>query len=226
MTRTTNARIAGCTFLLYIVVGIGQMFVGKGTTSGEGTAAKLASIAQHAPQVRLNLLLTLLICFIALALAVALYGITRDEDDEIALLALACRVVEGGVTPVISIVATLGLLWLATGTDARAPDAAAAYPLAAFLLKVKGWTPLVGATFFAVGSALFSWLLLRGRMIPTSLGWLGLVASILLVIGLPLQLTGALQGSVTQLMWIPMAAFEVPLGFWLLIKGVPELRPR
>jgi hypothetical protein len=29
-----------------------------------------------------------------------------------------------------------------------------------------------------------------------------------------------LRGPVTQLMWLPMAAFEIPLGLWLLIKGV------
>jgi hypothetical protein len=71
-----------------------------------------------------------------------------------------------------------------------------------------------------VGSTLFSWLLLRGRLIPVSLAWLGVVASILLVVGLPLQLADVLHGPVTQLMWLPMAAFEIPLGVWMLIKGV------
>jgi hypothetical protein len=28
----------------------------------------------------------------------------------------------------------------------------------AFLLKVLGWNPIISATFFAVGSMLFSWL--------------------------------------------------------------------
>jgi hypothetical protein len=40
------------------------------------------------------------------------------------------------------------------------------------------------------------------------------------VVGLPLQLAGFLAGPVTQFMWLPMAAFEIPLGLWLLIKGV------
>jgi hypothetical protein len=41
-----------------------------------------------------------------------------------------------------------------------------------------------------------------------------------LVVGLPLRLADVLSGISTQLIWIPMAAFEIPLGFWLLIKGV------
>jgi hypothetical protein len=59
-------------------------------------------------------------------------------------------------------------------------------------------------------------------MIPVALAWLGVIASVLLVVGLPLQLSGVLSGLVTQLMWIPMAAFEIPLGVWLLIKGVGQ----
>jgi hypothetical protein len=81
-------------------------------------------------------------------------------------------------------------------------------------------TPLVSALFFAVGSTLFAWLFLRGRMIPVPLAWLGVVGSALLVVGLPLQLAGFLSGLVTQLMWVPVAVFELTLGPWLLIKGV------
>jgi hypothetical protein len=57
-------------------------------------------------------------------------------------------------------------------------------------------------------------------MIPTALAWLGVAASALLVVGLPLQLAGFLRGSIPMLMWLPMLAFEVPLALWLLIKGV------
>ncbi|HEX9423014.1 MAG TPA: DUF4386 family protein [Pyrinomonadaceae bacterium] len=78
--------------------------------------------------------------------------------------------------------------------------------------------------FFAVGSTSFSWLLLRGRMIPVGLAWLGVLASVLLVVGLPMQLAGLLRGTVTQLMWLPMAVFEIPLALWLIIKGVATPR--
>ena len=57
-------------------------------------------------------------------------------------------------------------------------------------------------------------------MIPIPLAWVGLVASVLLVIGLPLQAAGFLSGPITMMMWLPMLTFEVPLGLWLIIKGV------
>jgi hypothetical protein len=57
-------------------------------------------------------------------------------------------------------------------------------------------------------------------MIPVALAWLGVLASLLWVVGLPLPFAGVIRGSVTWLMWIPMAAFETPLALWLIIKGV------
>jgi hypothetical protein len=80
--------------------------------------------------------------------------------------------------------------------------------------------------FFAVGSTLFSWLLLRGRMIPVALAWLGVLASLLLVVGLPLQLAGFLPGGFNWFLWMPMAAFEIALALWLIIKGAATPAPR
>jgi hypothetical protein len=216
MTRTTNARIAGFTFLFYIAVGITSLVLFGRATSGEGIAGQLAGIAKHATEVRVTVVLALLQCFSALVLAVTLYAITREQDPDLAMLALACRVGEG-LLGAVGIPSTLGLLWLATATGADAPDTGAAHALGAYLLK--GSVALT-ATFFAVGSTLFSYLLLRGRMIPIPLAWLGVVASVLLVVGLPLQLAGFLRGLLASLMWLPMLAFEVPLALWLLIKGV------
>jgi len=218
MTRTTNARVAGCTFLFYIGAGIANMVLFGRAASGEGIAAKLAGVAGHATEMRIAFLLSVLTCFSALVLAVTLHAITREQDPDLAMLALTCRVGEGLIG--ISIPVSLGLLWLATATGTDAPDAAAAHALGAFLLKVGAWKGLISATLFAVGSTLISYLLLRGRMIPIPLAWLGIVSSVLLVTGLPLQLAGFLSGPVTSLMWLPMLAFEVPLALWLLIKGV------
>ena len=82
----------------------------------------------------------------------ALYGITRDEDHELAVLALACRVAEG-VINAISTAVPLGLLWIATDASR------ASIPVAAFLLKSGDWTMNISATCFAVGSTIFAYLL-------------------------------------------------------------------
>ena len=59
-------------------------------------------------------------------------------------------------------------------------------------------------------------------MIPAALAWLGVLASVVVVVGLLLKLGGV---DVSGLIWLPMAAFEIPLALWLLIKGVATQRP-
>lgn len=162
MTRTTNARIAGVTFLVYIAAGITSML-----------------LAGNAPA---TAVLSLVTSFSALVLGVTLYAITREQDADLAMMALACRVIEA--------------------------------------------VPGHGEIYFAVGSTIFSWLLLRGRMIPAALAWLGVTASILLVMLLPLQIAGFFGGPrawsspVTWAVWLPLLVFELTLAVWLITKGV------
>jgi hypothetical protein len=215
MTRTTNGKIAGFTFLAYIAAGITSMVVFGRATTGAGVAAKLAGIAQHPTEVGIVVLLGFVQAFAALVLAVTLYAITREQDPDLAMLALTCRVAEG-VMGGSSILRTPALVWLATAAGVNAPDTAAGQALGSYLLRGD---VAVTATFFAVGSTLFSYLLLRGRMIPIALAWLGVVASVMLVVGLPLQAAGFLRSPVTTVMWLPMLAFEVPLAVWLIVKG-------
>src|ERR1700720_2056851 len=114
MTRRTNARVAGFAFLVYIAAALTGMILAGRAASGEGTAAKLASIAQHAPDMRIAVVLEMIGCFCALVLAVTLYAITRDEDPDLALLAMVCRVAEGVIGGV-SLEPMLRGLWVHRG---------------------------------------------------------------------------------------------------------------
>lgn len=220
MTNRTNARLAGFTFLFYIAVGVTHMVLSGQATRGAEGAATLASIARHAPLMRVTVLLTLLEAFSALTLGVTLWALTRDADRDLAVMALCCRAGEGMVG-VLSASRTVQLLGLASGTAGAAPtDAAAANALGALLLN-GGGAGGIAATCFGVGSTLFCYLFLRARSIPLPLAWLGLVASAIWVVALPLQVAGFVHGPViTYFVYIPMAVFEVTLALWLLVKGV------
>ena len=168
MIRATNARIAGIAFLLYIGVGMSGMALPKGSSF-------LA-------------LVPVLTSFCAIVLGVTLYALTRDQDRDLALLAMACRFLE------------------ATGGEA--------------------------ALYFSVGSLLFAWLMLRGRIVPTPLAWLGVVASALLVAFLPMQTLGHFGGPgsfatpASWVAWLPMLVFELGLAAWLVVKGAALPVPR
>ena len=165
----TYARVAGVTFLFYIAAGITTLAIGS--------------------QAQFSDLLFFLQNLSALVLGVTLYMLTREYGPALALLALACRIME------------------AIHDNSE--------------------------IFFAVGSLLFCLLLLRGRIIPSGLAWLGVIASVLLVVILPLQLAGLFgglmswSGSVAWLVWLPMLVFEVALALWLIVRGVaaPEAGP-
>jgi hypothetical protein len=220
VTQRTNARIAGFTYLFYAAIGVCIEVLMHQARGGYGGAAMVARIGHYATNVRLSILIALLECLSSLVLGVTLYGITRVVDHELALLGLVCRVVEGILGSVNNIPGYLGLLWLATS---GASDSATTNALRAFLL-MPGTSVPIGAIFFAVGSLIFSWLLLRGRMIPVAIAWLGVVASALLVVTLPLQLAGFTTGPLTgYYQWLPALVFQIVLALWLLIKGVRTL---
>lgn len=223
MNRRASARVAGFAFLVYIVVAMTAMVLYRQAGGEEGPTANLAAIAAHAGALRLAVVLELIGCACALVLAVTLYVITREEDPNLSLMVLAFRTGEG-VIGAVSLQRPLGRIWLATVSGPAAPEPASANALAAVLLKAPAWSFHLSGWFFSVGSLVFAYLLLRGRMVPAVLAWIGVVASILVVVGLPLQIAEIIHSPVTDIMWIPMLAFEVPLGIWLIVKGVAEPR--
>src|SRR3954470_5694408 len=137
-----------------------------------------------------------------------------------------------GVTSVLAVLTSFCALVLGVTLWAITREVDPDLAMMALVCRVIEAAPGPGEIYFAVGSTLFSWLLLRGRMIPVALAWLGVIASAFLVVLIPLQLAGLFGGArawsspVTWFLWLPMLVFEIALAFWLLIKGVAAPAPR
>jgi hypothetical protein len=128
-------------------------------------------------------------------------------------------------TDLLSVLMSLSALVLGVTLYALTREQEPIVAMLALTCRVLEAAQVESAIFFAVGSTLFCWLLLRGRMIPVALAWLGIIASVLLVVILALPLSGLASAtnwssSVTWLLWLPMLIFEVVFALWLLIKGV------
>jgi hypothetical protein len=215
MTRRTNARLAGIAFLLYIGAAMSGMILGARGSAGDTPAARLASIAAHAGQMRAGLLLEMVGVFCAFVLAVTLWAITRDEDPDLSLLAAVLRVAEG-VTGAVALDAAAERIRLAT--HAGELDAATRDALTAARLGMPDAMG-IGATCFAVASTIFAWLLLRGRIVPPVLAWIGVAGSLAAAVVLPLRQVGFIGGPLTNVVWAPLLVFEVWLGIHLIVKG-------
>lgn len=217
MTRAANARLAGAAFLVYIAAGLSGMALSARATAGNTIDEQLLSAASHQAMLGARILLALVEAMCALVLAVTLRALTREEDEDLALLAFACRVGEGllGALPLTA----LGFRWLATTRDGSAPGPMMTHAVATTLVALSGWKYAIGATLFAIGSAIFCWLFLRARTIPRSLAWLGLASSLLLGVLLPLQLARFVGGPLVNVAWGAMALFEVVFALWLLVTG-------
>ena len=211
MTRRANARVAGVAFLLYFAFGIPTMVLFNRAMAGQGVEAKLASIARYAVDLRIAVLFVLITSGCALVLGVTLWALTRDRDPELAMLGLLCRTCEG-LAGALTVQRSLGLLWLANAHDAVTTRALGDW-------LVHGQVSGMGAIFFAVGSLLFAWLLARGRIVPAPLAWWGVITSAAAVVALPLEFVDFFPSRWIWYVWLPLAAFEIPLALWLLFKG-------
>jgi hypothetical protein len=219
LTSAANSRLAGWMFLIYIAAGIASLVLFNLAIAGANNdAEKVALLAQSRTLVPLSILLALVNFVNAVVLGVTLYGLTRYTDRELALLGMSFRLAEGFVG-LVGTALTVSIVRLAAVADAG-PDAAASLAAAARMLPLGDVSTTLAAICFAFGSTVFAALFLGARSIPVTLAWLGVVASVLLVVVLPLRLVNYVRGPVTYYVWLPMLIFEVWLALYLIVKGV------
>ena len=80
---------------------------------------------------------------------------------------------------------------------------------------------LFGQFCFVVGGFLFAYLLLAGRLIPRWMAWTGVITIGLQLVCVPLYVATILPGKIVNWLWLPILLYEVPLGVWLIHRGVP-----
>lgn len=226
MTLRNNARVAGITFLLYIVTGVTSMVLYTRVIGGSDEFAKLKTIAHNATTVRVTVVLTMLTFVYAVVLGVTLYALTRDEDRELALIALFCRATEGAIAAFscVRVLELVSVASIAVAPNTSEAQASSAYNLGALLLSQGSSTTSLAAICFVIASTIYCYLFWRARTIPVVLSLLGLIASLILLVALPLELAGAFK--VSFALWMPMLVFEITFALWLIIKGVKPGRHR
>lgn len=213
-TRTT-AAIAGALYLLTFATSIPALIL-KGPVIGDpafvlgsdGRASVLWSGA-----------LELLLAVACVGTAVVLFSVVRRYGEAAALGFLSARVLEAAFI-VIGVLCLFAVLSL---RDVRADvDPEALVAVAHGLVAVHDWTFLLGPGLIpAINALCLGTVLYRARLVPRTIPVLGLVGAPLLVASATATAAGAFdQVSVwAAIAALPIAAWELSLGLWLVGKG-------
>lgn len=217
MTQRTEGRLAGYAYLAYIVFAMSAAILSRKTTSGVDTPHMLATLRSMISVAQVTVLLDLLQIVCAIVLAVTLYRLSRTVDATIALLAMAFRFGEGlaGFVPLLG---KLELMKLATASNPSCVNSAECLAIAGEIFNRPD--DLFGQFCFVVGGFLFAYLFLAGRLIPRWLAWTGVITIGLQLMCVPLYVATILPGRVVNWLWFPILLYEVPLGLWLIFRGV------
>jgi hypothetical protein len=167
-------------------------------------------------------LLEVIVALAGIGTAVTLYPVVKRQNEGLALGFVTARVVEAGMifTGVLSL---LSLVTLRQGLGGPAgANTAALVTAAASHVATYNWTFLLGQTLMpAFNALLLGTLMYRSRLVPRIIPVLGLIGGPLLIAAVFAKLLGS-AGSPAGgggLASIPVAAWELSLGVWLVVKG-------
>jgi hypothetical protein len=157
------------------------------------------------------------------AIAAASYIVLSPINRGLALVAAFWRLADCAILSTGTLAQVLALKVLSAPAYLDAIGAAERQGLARLLLSARGEAMSVGFIFLGLGSAAFAWLWLRSRYVPRVFGAWGIFASCLLALGpLAILLEPRLGDVIDPYYMVPMLFYEVPLGLWLLVRGLKE----
>jgi hypothetical protein len=178
--------------------------------------------------VKLGAFLEVIIAIAIIGTAVTLFPIVKRENEGFALGYVAARVFESTVI-VVSIISLLSVVTLRQDfAGAADADAATLATAGKSLVAIHDWTFLLGPGLVpGVNGGLLGYLMYTSRLVSRPLALVGLVGGPLLFASGIAVLLGVIEaGSVWQgIATIPVAAFEVLLGIWLIVKGFNPSAP-
>jgi hypothetical protein len=165
--------------------------------------------------------LEVIVALAGIGTAVTLYPVLKRQHEGLALGFVTSRLLEGSMI-FTGVVSLLSLVTLTHGPGAAGPNAAALLATGASHVAVYNWTFLLGQSLMpAINAILLGTLLYRSRLVPRALPVLGLIgAPLLLTADIATLFGGIGQHSAWALLGaLPVAAWELSLGIWLVVKG-------
>jgi hypothetical protein len=167
-------------------------------------------------------LLEVIMALACIGTAVTLYPVLKRQNEGAALGFAAARVLEAGLI-FTGVVSLLSLVTLRQSLGAAAgADPAALVTTAVSHVAVYNWAFLLGQSLMpGINALLLGSLMYRSRLVPRAIPALGLIGAPLLIAAVTATLFGGIEqnSSLAAVAALPVAAWELSLGLWLVVKG-------
>ena len=223
MSVSATARVTGFTFLFAIAIVIFANYGINFRLIVPGNAVETArNIMAHETLFRINIVCTLIYIVTVITMLTALYIILKPVNQNLALIAVFCRLVYALMWGVTALNA-LGVLRLLRGADYLQVFRTDQLQTLARLHITASWDAYYfGLPFWGLASAVCSYLWLKSGYIPRALAAFGIISSVWSVICALVFIIFPNFDKTVNLYWFdtPMVLFEIVLGFLLLFKGL------
>jgi hypothetical protein len=166
--------------------------------------------------------LEVIVALAGIGTAVTLYPVVKRQNESLALGFASSRVLEAGImfTGVFSLLSLVTLRQNLGGTAGA--HVASLVTTGASHVAIYDWTFLLGQSLMPVINALLlGTLMYRSRLVPRIIPAVGLIGAPLQLIAVIATLSGNIEhtSALTHAAAIPVAAWELSLGLWLVVKG-------
>lgn len=178
----------------------------------------LATISTNQSQVLIGVTLLTIMTVAIVSIPILMYPILKKYKETLALGYVGSRIFEGFFSA-INILGFLSLLSLSREfTNTQAPITSYFQTQGALLIAGIDWGSILLDLPFTIGAIVFYYILLKAKLIPQWLSAFGLIGGSLWFATVPFRMFGVFP-STLEILALPIAAQEMILAVWLIIKG-------
>jgi len=211
-------QVCGFLYLFILLTSVLSKFMAGAPLNPEDASNSLGSVAEGGKRFQISIVVDLVSHVSVVALAGALYLAFSPYNRSLAFLGTLWRVAEGTIIAFTEVNNIVLLAVARKFVSATGAEAVTLETLGRALIVAEDWGLKIGLAFLALGSLLYGILFVSTGAVPSALGWWGLVAGLLAVVGRWLVLVGPDVGLVA-ISFLPTILFEVVFGVWLLFRG-------
>jgi len=217
------AKVVGAMYLFGFVAVFDELYV-RGRLIIDNNAAETArNIIAHETLFRLGIAVDLIEMASMVVLLTALYVVLKPVNQSLALLAAFWRLMEAAICVVMTLSSFDVLRVLSSADYMRVFQADQLRALTSIYLGAHGAGYNVAEIFLGLGSTVFGYLWFKSRYIPRVLAAWGVFSSLLVATcTFASVIFPSFQDITFPVCYLPIAIFELTMGFWLLIKGLRQ----